>query len=209
MKCRAIGMFTIALMSGTVSTLFGATEARAQTLSGAALVNALKKGGYVLVMRHASSPREMPGERTANPDNTTRERQLDEAGRASAAAMGKALRELAIPIGDVLTSPTYRALETVRLGQLGTSKTIAALGDRGQSMQGVTEADAAWLRDKIKELPKGTNTILVTHMPNLAQAFPQFASGVSDGESLVFGSDGKGGATLVARIRIEEWPGMR
>ena len=32
---------------------------------------------------------------------------------------------------------------------------------------------------------------------------------LADGEALVLGPDGKGGATLVARIKIEEWPGMR
>jgi hypothetical protein len=34
------------------------------------------------------------------------------------------------------------------------------------------------------------------------------AAGVEDGEALIFGSDGKGGTTLVARIKIDEWPKM-
>jgi hypothetical protein len=46
-------------------------------------------GGYVIVMRHASSPRDVPDKRHANADNVNLERQLDEAGRASATAMGK------------------------------------------------------------------------------------------------------------------------
>jgi hypothetical protein len=49
----------------------------------------------------------------------------------------------------------------------------------------------------------------VTHFPNLTAAFPQMAAGVADGESLVFGPDGKGGATLVARVKIEDWPKLR
>ena len=40
-------------------------------------------------------------------------------------------------------------------------------------------------------------------------AFPQLAPDPEDGESLVYGPDGKGGATLVARIKIEDWPKMR
>ena len=82
------------------------TTVAAQELSGRALVEALKRGGYVLVMRHASSPRETPDAKIANPDNTTRERQLDETGRTTATAMGAALKQLAIPIGQVFTSPT-------------------------------------------------------------------------------------------------------
>jgi hypothetical protein len=63
----------------------------AQPLSGEALVNALRSGGYVIVMRHASSPREAPDKQTENPDNVKVERQLDESGRASATAMGNTI----------------------------------------------------------------------------------------------------------------------
>src|SRR5438874_8867971 len=84
----------------------------AQSLQGSALVKALRQGGYVIVMRHASSPREVPDKQTANPDNNKPERQLDAEGRSTARAFGRALRSLKIPIGAVLSSPTYRALET-------------------------------------------------------------------------------------------------
>jgi phosphohistidine phosphatase SixA len=188
------------LMTGT---------ARAQPLHGQALVKALQQGGYVIVMRHTSSPREAPGKQTANPDNVKLERQLDETGRTTATAMGKAIRELKIPIGDVFTSPTYRALETVRYARLGNPQPYAELGDKGQSMQSGTEAQAVWLRKKVTQFPKGANTILVTHLPNLRDAFPQQADGVEDGEALVFGPDRKGGAIIVGRIKIEEWPAMR
>jgi hypothetical protein len=122
--------------------------------------------------------------------------------------MGQALRSLKIPIGDVLSSPTYRALETVRYAQLGNARTFPELGDNGQSMQGGTAAQAAWLQKQVLQFPKGTNTIVLTHLPNLTAAFPQWANGVADGEALVFGPDGKGGAMVVARVKIEEWSGM-
>jgi phosphohistidine phosphatase SixA len=181
---------------------------QAQELSGGALVAALRKGGYVIVMRHASSPRETPSKETAKPDNTTLERQLDEAGRATATAMGKALRDLKIPIGEVRTSPTFRALETVKYAELGTTQTHAELGDRGQSMQGVSDADGAWLREKAAQVPKTANTVIVTHQPNIARAFPQ-VTGLSDGEALIFQPDGKGASTLTARVKIEEWPALK
>jgi len=195
---------SIALLSATVGMILLAGAAPAQTLSGEALVKALRRGGYVIVMRHTSSPREAPDKQAANADNVKVERQLDEV----ATAMGKALRDLRIPVGDVLASPTYRALETVKYAQLGNARTYTELGDNGQSMQGGTEAQAAWLRKRVTQFPSGSNTILVTHFPNIRDAFPQ-ASGVDDGEALVFGPDGKGGAALVARIKIEEWPGLR
>jgi phosphohistidine phosphatase SixA len=177
--------------------------AHAQTLHGEALVRALRQGGYVIVMRHTSSPREVPDKKTANPDNVTPERQLDEVGRTTATAMGKALRDLKIPIGEVYTSPTYRALETVKYAQLGKPLPVPELGENGQSMQGGTEAQAAWLRKAVTQFKAGTNTILVTHLPNIRGAFPQLAD-VADGEALVFGPNG-----LTARIKIEEWAGYR
>jgi phosphohistidine phosphatase SixA len=158
-------------------------------------------------MRHTSSPREAPDKQSANADNVKVERQLDEVGRTTAIAMGKALRDLKIPVGEVLASPTYRALETVKYAQLGNPRTYPELGDNGQSMQGGTPAQAAWLRQRVTQFPSRSNTILVTHFPNIRDAFPQ-ASGVDDGEALVFGPDGKGGAALVARIKIEQWPGL-
>jgi phosphohistidine phosphatase SixA len=191
-----------------MSILLLTTATHAQTLSGEALVKALRQGGYVIVMRHASSPREVPDKQTANPDNTKPERQLDETGRNTAAAMGKALRALKIPIGDVFTSPTYRALETLRLAQIPNPKPTPELGDNGQSMSGGTEAQAAWLQKIVTQIPAGTNTLVVTHFPNLTRAFPQQATGVDDGEALIFGPDGKGGAKVVARVKIEDWPKM-
>src|SRR3989442_15372367 len=122
---RSVLLLAVLLVTGT---------ARAQTLSGDALVSALRQGGYIIVMRHASSPRETPDKQTANADNVNAERQLDAAGRASAAAMGKALRDLRIPIGEVLTSPTYRAFETIRFAQWANPKSYAELGDNGQGM---------------------------------------------------------------------------
>lgn len=196
----------MSVVATSVLLLTGAVDA--QTLSGEALVKTLRQGGYVIVMRHASSPREVPDKQTANPDNIKPERQLDETGRTTATAMGKVLRELKIPIGEIFTSPTYRALETVRLARWSNPKPTPELGDNGQSMAGGTEAQAAWLQKIVTQFPSGTNTLVVTHFPNLTRAFPQQATGVDDGEALIFGPDGKGGAKVVARVKIEDWPKM-
>jgi phosphohistidine phosphatase SixA len=194
------------LLAGIVPLLIIGCSAHAQTLSGEELVHALQKGGYVIVMRHASSPGQPPDAQTADSANVKHERQLDEKGRATATAMGKALRALKIPIGEVFSSPTYRALETVRLAELGDPQPIAELGDGGRSMQATSEAQAAWLKKKVTQFPKGTNTVLVTHSPNISRAFPQWSAGLTDGEALIFGPDGKGGVNLVARVKIDEWP---
>ena len=189
----------------TLLLLAAATLPQARQTATPEIVDALRNGGYVIVMRHASSPREAPDKATANPDNITLERQLDEKGRSSAIAMGQAIRELKIPIGDVFSSPTYRAMETVRLAQLPNPHPQAELGDGGQSMQAANDAQATWLRDRVSHPSPSTNILVVTHMPNLTRAFPEWGA-VADGEAIVLKPDGNGTAAVVGRIKIEEWP---
>jgi phosphohistidine phosphatase SixA len=173
----------------------------------AELANRLRQGGYVLVMRHASSPAARPGKGTADPQNVNLERQLDQKGRATAQAMGRALRSRHIPVGAVYASPAYRARETVRLIGFPAPRTVAELGDQGQSMARIKgPGPAAWLRAAVARKPApGRNTLLVTHMPNITAAFPAQAAGLQDGETIMFQPDGHGGARPIARIPIQDW----
>ncbi len=196
----------LALVAAIAGLLLASGGASAQQLQGKSLANALQRGGYVILMRHANAPRELPTAQTADPENVHLERQLDENGRTTAVAFGKALRDLKIPIGQVLSSPTYRAFETARYAQLPAPRAIPELGDNGQSMQITKESQAAWLQKQVTEFPSGSNTILITHQPNIAGAFPQWSDSLSEGEALILGPDGKGGASLIARVKIEEWP---
>jgi phosphohistidine phosphatase SixA len=193
-----------------VAALAAATAApRAQQLSGSALIEALRQGGYVLLMRHTSSPNAKPDKAIAEPDNVTQERQLDQVGRDTARAMGEAIRKLGIPIGDVLSSPTYRALQVVRLASLGQAKTFDELGEGVGNMGPVAESAATWLRNKVSETPRsGTDTLLVTHLPNITGAFGPSTRNVADGEMLVYRPFGKGYSELIGRIKIEEWPAL-
>ncbi len=198
---RNMGLALVMLGAGLV------TPACAQP---AGLAGELRHGGYVLLMRHASSPADPPDKTMADPENAADERQLDDKGRASARAMGEALRSLHIPVGQVFSSPTYRARETVRL--LGFGKPVLAqeLGDQGQSMMRISgDGPATWLKKKVAiSPPPGSNAIFVTHMPNIAAAFPNQAKDLKDGETLVFEPDGHGQTEFVAAVAIEEWPRM-
>jgi phosphohistidine phosphatase SixA len=207
---RAAGLSaSLALMLAMTLALVLTGSARADTLSGARLVEALRQGGYVLAMRHASSPRTLPVAGAAAPDNVKLERELDEPGRAAARAMGEAMKTLRIPIGDVFSSPTYRALETTRFAQLPAAKPVEELGDGGSPAMDAPGAPPQWLKAKAAERPRsGTNTIIVTHFPNMSRAFGDSAANLLDGEALIFRPDGKGAAELVARVKIEDWPAL-
>ena len=191
------------------ATLLVMAPSLAQNLPGRALVEALRAGGHTIVMRHASSPRGEPGVADVAAGNTDRERQLDPQGIATAIAMGEALRRLGIPVGEILSSPTFRGLQTARLLELGEVEAVEELGDGGRGMQPDAEgARSAWLRAKAAEAaPGGTNRLIVTHVPNLVGAFEATAADMSDGESLIVRPDG-GRAVIVGRVEIDEWPSL-
>ncbi|HKF69774.1 MAG TPA: histidine phosphatase family protein, partial [Vicinamibacterales bacterium] len=156
-------------LSGVIGLMLAPGVSAAQTLSDGALVTALRQGGFIILMRHASSPQQPPSRENANPDNAKVERQLDDVGRSTAIAMGRSLRDLRIPVGEVLSSPTYRALETARLAQWTNVTPVPELGDNGQGMTRVVpEEQSAWLKRRVTQAPTGTNTILVTHLPNIS-----------------------------------------
>ena len=174
---------------------------------GRQLARALQSGGYVIVMRHASSPREVPDAAHAAAGNAGPERQLDAEGIRAATAMGVALKALKIPIGEVWSSPTFRARQTASYAALPKPTLAEELGDGGQSMSATANKAAEWLRARAnRPPPPGTNALLITHFPNLRSAFGDLASGVADGEALVFQPGKSGEPRLVGRIRMEDWP---
>ena len=194
------------------ATLLGlvlvAAAARADSVREERLAAMLRSGGYVILMRHATAPAEPPTRAAANPDNPGLERQLDAAGRAQAQAFGEALRRLHIPIGPIFSSPTYRAMETIAAANVGRATAVAELGDSGHSMAPAADGRrSVWLRTQAADPPPpNSNTLIVTHLPNILEAFPADVADLADGEALILHPDGRGGSPLVARIKIDEWP---
>jgi phosphohistidine phosphatase SixA len=202
-RCQSIWIMT------AIGLMAFATGLYAENLEDGQLALELRRGGYVLVMRHANSPLTPPDKPSADPENVSLERQLDETGRTTAIAMGDAIKQLHIPLGQVFSSPTYRALETVRLAALGSANPVAELdiGSLGMKPGGAADPRATWLRGAVAVRPPlKSNTVIVTHAPNIVAAFPESAAGLAEGETFVFRPDGKGSAVLVARIKIEDWP---
>ena len=190
-----------------LTSLLAYAPAPAQVF-GESIVPALRQGGYVVVLRHARSPREAPAAAEMHPDNVDRERQLDAVGRANAAALGTALRELGIPIGEILSSPTFRARETVHELRVGDADLVVELGDGGTGMQSETEgARSRWLLERAATRPPaGTNTLIVTHLPNITGAFGGEFADLAEGDALIVEPATDGAARVLGPIRIDEWP---
>ena len=203
MRSQHIGLCSLTLM--VVLAVFGAPAA-AQQLSGKALVDALREGGYVLVMRHANSPGNPPDRAAADRENTGLERQLDAMGRDTATAMGAAFLKLHIPLSVGLSSPSYRARETARYAKF----TYVSHTELDEGPAGMTAASektrADYLKARANEAPPAhQNKIIISHAPNITSAFGKEADGIASGEAMVF-RPGANSPTLVARVKIEDWP---
>src|ERR1700719_2659022 len=92
-----------------LATAIVATAVVAPAEPPADLLPELKKGGYVLFMRH---PRTNPDQADTDPlnlDNIKAQRQLSDEGRKQVRAMGESFRALQIPVEKVISSKFNRA----------------------------------------------------------------------------------------------------
>jgi phosphohistidine phosphatase SixA len=166
-------------------------------LVGAELVDALRDGGHVLYLRHTRTP-EDGTDQPGSLGDCSRQRLLDDAGRADARALGEAVRSLEVPVGDVLASPMCRTVETAELA-FGRATTTDALLTPEPDTRGRTTSA---LRQLLSGEPDdGENTVLVGHLPNLrllSTASPE------EGGTVVFRPDGEG-FVLVGSVPPQGW----
>lgn len=194
-----------------VILLCGSTHAAAA--DGSQLIASLTQGGYVLVFRHTATD---DGQKDLYPfkfDDMSAQRQLSEKGRDMARQIGTAIKELAIPIGDIYTSRLNRAIEAGKLISGREVKPVDALTDSSNAsasgMANPTGANAKAgqaVRQLVDAPPKaGTNTVLVTHKTNIADAFGKDAGDVQEGEAFVYRASTTGAAAYVGRIKPADW----
>ncbi len=196
-------------MALIVTSIAAVSAANARAPDDTALAAQLSHGGYVIVMRHAHAQQTPPRAADADKANDHGERQLDTVGRTTAKTMGDAMRQMHLPVGEVWSSPTFRALETARLAGLRHVRVAQELGDNGHGMQAADKGQATWLKDHANEKPRpGTDNVIVTQYPNISAAFGDAARGMKDGEALVFRPSAGPAPQLVGRIAIEQWPIM-
>ena len=179
-----------------------------RSLSGEALVQALRDDGYTLYFRHAATEWSQSDQVNQAGDWTSCDpaqiRQLSEAGRQAAQSVGRSIRALAIPIGQVLSSPYCRCKETTEQMDLGPVETTDDLMNlRVAEYFGGSEAIVERARHLLGTAPaSGTNTVLVSH-GNLARAATSVYPG--EGEGLVFQPQADGSFVFVGRLDPSQW----
>jgi phosphohistidine phosphatase SixA len=201
-------MRTIAYVTGLLLLLV----LPARALETESLVTDLQKGGYVIMFRHGATDDSQKDVYPINFSDMKAQRQLSAKGRETAADVGQAITKLRIPVGLVLSSKLNRAVETGKLLSGKDVQAVAALTDSGASAAamanptGANEKAGAAVRALVNTPPAGgTNTVLVTHKTNFADAFGKDASDVGEGEAFVYKPDASGQPRLVARMKATDW----
>jgi phosphohistidine phosphatase SixA len=181
--------------------------ASAQTADLKALTSAMKQGGYVVVFRHGATNRDQADTDPLNHDNVAKQRVLSTSGIDVAKQVGAAFKKLGIQFGNVYTSKFNRAVETGKLmsgGEVSSTLDITEGGLVVTPIENDRRAEA--LRKLAGVVPAaGKNTLIVTHKPNILDAFGKDWFEVKEGEASVFKPDGSGKAVLVARVQAVDW----
>ena len=173
------------------------------------IAQVLRAGGLVIVVRHGATFPDQADTDPLNFDNIAAQRNLDDKGKTLAKAFGDALRLVRAPVGKVYTSRYNRAYETaVIAGFVDIEKTpdITEGGLVVSPNENSRRIDA--FRKMLGTAPRpGTNTILITHKPNIVDALGKDWFDVKEGEASLFRPE-NGSFKLLARVQMDEWPSI-
>jgi phosphohistidine phosphatase SixA len=190
-----------------LAALAGIAVGSAGAFDGKELAQALRAGGYVIVLRHGATFSDQADTDPFNFADVAKQRNLNDKGKALAKAFGEAIRAAGVPVGEVYTSQFNRAYETAVLAGFKDIETTADLTEGGLVVTPDENGRRAKaLRDMLATSPdKGTNTILITHKPNIIDALGKVWFDVKEGEASIFKPEG-GQYHLLARVQMEDWP---
>jgi phosphohistidine phosphatase SixA len=207
---RAVARLAVA--TGLALTLAGPTLEQSKSQESMIqdakqLVQSLRSGGYVIVVRHGATFSNQADTDPFNLDNIAKQRNLNEKGKELAQAFGNAIRQVRIPVGEVYTSNFNRAYETAVLAGF---KDIEKTTDLTEGGLVVTPDEnnrrAEAFRRMLARVPdKGKNNFLITHKPNIVDALGKDWFEVKEGEASIFKPAGLK-YQLVARVQMEDWP---
>jgi phosphohistidine phosphatase SixA len=164
--------------------------AEAPAPSAGDMIKKLRKGGYVIYIRHTQTDSNTKDGDLTNMSDCSKQRILSKEGQDNAAKLGAAFKAAKIPVGSVLTSRFCRAKETAKLMGFDKAKESADLdNDSGEPAVNKTESDrrGAALRKLLATAPsKRKNTVIIGHVPNIKAAAGLDFANMKEGEFAIF-----------------------
>ena len=200
---RALFVLLVAASFGAFAAAPRVDAPATQTLSGPRLADALRQGGYILYFRHTATDFSQNDERMTGFEDCANQRNLTDAGRADARAIGAAIRSLGIPIGEVVASPFCRTRETAELIFGRYTVSTAVRGGPAQNDSGRYDELKVLLTRRV---PGKVNLVIASHGNPFAAIVgtPYLA----EGEVAVI-EPRDAGFSVVARIRKDEWTALK
>jgi broad specificity phosphatase PhoE len=200
---RVIGALTACF--GFAAMLAAAVPAIA-VANDADIAQALRAGGLIILVRHGATYPDQADTDPLNFDNIAAQRNLNDKGKALAKTFGDALRQARVPVGMVYTSMYNRAYETAVLAGFRVIEKTPDLTEGGLVVSpNENNRRAEALRKMLATEPElGSNTILITHQPNIVAALGKDWFDVKEGEASIFRPE-NGSYKLVARVQMDEW----
>jgi len=152
------------------------------------IAQALRGGGLVIVLRHGATFPDQADTDPLNFDNIAAQRNLNDKGKTLAKQFGDALRQVGVPVGKVYTSKYNRGYETAVLAGFKNIEKTADLTEGGLVVSpNENNRRAEAFRVLLATLPQaGTDTVLVTHYPNIIAALGKDWFDVKEGEASIF-----------------------
>jgi len=200
-------MLTTLALSCVISATFTVTAAHASDApTDRQLVHALQAGRLVIVFRHGATFPDQADTDPLNFDDIGAQRLLNDKGKALAKALGEAFRQIGVPIGEVYTSKYNRAYQTAVLAGFENIEKTADVTEGGLVVSPNENARRAEAFRKLVSTPPraGTNSLIISHRPNIVDALGKDWFDVKEGEASIFRPN-NGAYKLVARVQMDEW----
>jgi broad specificity phosphatase PhoE len=189
-----------------LSAMLGTAVLRSAAADNMDITQVLRAGGLVIVVRHGATFPDQADTDPLNFENIAAQRNLNDRGKALAQAFGEALRQVGIPVGKVYTSRYNRAHETAVIAGFKDIEKTADLTEGGLVVSpNENNRRIEAFHKMLGTAPKpGTNTILITHKPNIVDALGKDWFDVTEGEASIFRPE-NGSYKLIARVQMDQW----
>jgi len=190
-----------------IALLFAASALAQPRPSDIELVQLLRAGGNVIVVRHGATHNDQADTDPLNHDNVAKQRQLNAKGEDAAKAFGEAFRRIGAPVSKAITSQFNRAYQTAKLAGFADVEKTPDVTEGGLvvSPNENNRRAAAFRKLASTVPPAGSNVVIVSHKPNIIDAFGKDWFEIKEGEATIFKPDGAA-YKVVARVQMDEWP---
>lgn len=167
------------------------------------IVEKLRQGGNILYFRHSTTDHTKDDQHPVDLDDCETQRNLSSQGLQQAMMIGNEIRRLAIPIGDVQSSPYCRCTEMAHLAfgryRINEDLYFAVVAGPAERKRIIDVLRA----ELVKPPADGMNNVIIAHTANLREATGIWPK--PEGVAWIFKPDGKGGTKVLGEIEPTDW----